>query len=84
MRRRFWTICYAQQKKGDVAELRRHVHSLRSNCATVGDNDLAMRCGALESLAATGRTDGVMELVAQITVRYRQAAEELLKMLRQL
>ncbi len=51
---------------GDLEQLHRGAHTLRSNAATFGATDLAVACRALEQAAGDGATDVIRERVARV------------------
>jgi CheY-like chemotaxis protein len=59
----------------DAASLRRASHSLKSNAAEFGASDLTEQCRQLEALAASGRTDGAVDLLTQIEYAYAVVAK---------
>jgi HPt (histidine-containing phosphotransfer) domain-containing protein len=66
---------------GNSGELRRAAHTLKSNGATLGAEQFAELCRALEHRAKEGELDGASELVDRIEQEY-QALEEALSALR--
>jgi HPt (histidine-containing phosphotransfer) domain-containing protein len=58
-------------------ELRRAAHTLKSNGATLGAEEFAELCRALEQRAKTGELDGAAELVDRIEQEYRPLEEVL-------
>ena len=52
------------------AELRRAAHSLKSNSANLGANELMTYCLGLETLAKENRTDGAEAFVEKIVTAY--------------
>ena len=58
--------------EGNAEELRRAAHTLKSNGATLGANDFAERCRALEQCAKSGRIDEATELVAAVEQAFEQ------------
>jgi PAS domain S-box-containing protein len=58
-------------------ELRRAAHTLKSNGATLGAEQFAELCRALEHCAKEGELDGASELVDQIEQEYRPLEEAL-------
>jgi PAS domain S-box-containing protein len=63
--------------EGDVQELRRGAHTLKTHGRTFGAGALADVCQRLETLGATGTLDGAGELVEQIAAEYGRAAAAL-------
>lgn len=65
--------------RGDVAAVRRGVHSLRSSSAYVGAVHLSALCAQAEGLAAPDAQDrdGLPALLADIDREFRQVAEHL-------
>ena len=63
--------------EGDVQQLRRGAHTLKSQAWTFGAPALADLCQRLETLAAAGTPDGAAELVDQIAAEYGRAAAAL-------
>jgi PAS domain S-box-containing protein len=63
--------------EGDVQELRRGAHTLKTHGRTFGAGALADLCQRLETLAAAGTLDGAGELVEQIAAEYGRAAAAL-------
>jgi CheY-like chemotaxis protein len=58
-------------------ELRRAAHTLKSNGATLGAEQFAELCRALEHCAKEGELDGASELVDQIEQEYRPLEQAL-------
>jgi PAS domain S-box-containing protein len=63
--------------EGDVHELRRGAHTLKSHARTFGADALGDACHRLETLGAAGTLDGAADLIEQITVEYGRAAAAL-------
>jgi PAS domain S-box-containing protein len=59
-------------ERGNADELRRAAHTLKSNAATFGAEDLADRCRTLERVAVAGPLDGAPELISRIEADYRR------------
>ena len=55
---------------GDMSELRRAAHSLKSNSANFGAFRLAELCAGVEAQAQAGASDRTIELVAQVEAEY--------------
>ncbi len=64
---------------GDVAILRRAVHSLKSNSAEFGAHTLSALCQELETMCKTDALAGADELVGRIDAEYAQVKVELKK-----
>jgi len=67
-------------EEGDVDELRRAAHTLKSNGATFGAREFSELCRRLEEQARTGELDGAYGLVDRIEEEYetfRRALTEL-------
>jgi CheY-like chemotaxis protein/HPt (histidine-containing phosphotransfer) domain-containing protein len=58
-------------------ELRRAAHTLKSNGATLGAEQFAERCRALEQRAKAGELNGASQVVDRIEQEYRPLAETL-------
>jgi CheY-like chemotaxis protein/HPt (histidine-containing phosphotransfer) domain-containing protein len=58
-------------ERGDLDELRRAAHSLKSNGQTFGAKQFAELCRSLEDRAKRGEVDGASELVDRIDDTYR-------------
>jgi PAS domain S-box-containing protein len=63
--------------EGDVQELRRGAHTLKTHGRTFGAVALADVCQRLETLGAAGTLDGAGELVEQIAAEYGRTAAAL-------
>jgi PAS domain S-box-containing protein len=64
---------------GQVEEVRRHAHTLKSTAASFGATELSDLCRRLEALAQAGSLDGAGDLVQAIVARFagvRTALEE--------
>ena len=55
---------------GDLEVLLRGSHTLKSNAASFGADDLMAICGELETRARAGSIEGADDLVRQITVEF--------------
>jgi CheY-like chemotaxis protein len=62
-------------EQGDPEEVRRAAHTLKSNGATFGGEDLSQLCRELEQRAKDGRLDGAGELADRIEQSYARLAE---------
>ena len=62
---------------GDAGALRRAAHTFKSNSRTFGASALADLCQEIEGRAATGTTDGLAPLVAQVIAGYPGVATAL-------
>jgi histidine phosphotransfer protein HptB len=63
--------------KGDVAEVRRAAHTLKSNGATFGAGHFSELCRELEEQAKRSDLAGAPELAARIEAEYALLAEAL-------
>ena len=59
-------------EQGDADALRRTAHTLKSNGATFGAEELSRLCRELEELGAAGRTEGAAELVMRVEAEYER------------
>jgi HPt (histidine-containing phosphotransfer) domain-containing protein len=62
---------------GDTGETRRIAHSLKSNGADFGAQELSKLCAQLEERARSGSLDGAPELAARIAAEYKYVAAQL-------
>ena len=63
--------------ESNPAELRRAAHSLKSNSANFGADDLASLCRELELRAAEGLLEGAADRLARIEDGYAEVEREL-------
>jgi CheY-like chemotaxis protein len=62
---------------GDAQQLSRSAHTLKSNAATFGANDLSALCRELELLARSGDITGAPPLIDRSDVEYERVAKAL-------
>ncbi len=62
---------------GEVKAVRQSAHSLKSNAATLGAQELEMSCRELEGVAREGHLDGAAAMLARIESGYPQAIDAL-------
>jgi CheY-like chemotaxis protein/nitrogen-specific signal transduction histidine kinase/HPt (histidine-containing phosphotransfer) domain-containing protein len=68
---------------GDADKTRRFIHTLRSNCAIAGADDLAAQCLEIERQLVSGGIGDSNERIEQVAARYRKATDELLTIQRE-
>ena len=51
---------------GDIAEATRYAHSMKSNCSTVGAEEMQEQCRALEKLCRQGEIDSARKFYAEL------------------
>jgi signal transduction histidine kinase/CheY-like chemotaxis protein len=68
---------HAALDENKTEELRRAVHTLKSNAKNFGADTLGDACQELETLAKDGKTEGAAEFLAKIETAYEQARVEL-------
>ena len=54
---------------GDSAKAARHAHSMKSNCSTVGAEQLQEPCRTLEEMCRQGEIDNARKLYAELVPR---------------
>jgi HPt (histidine-containing phosphotransfer) domain-containing protein len=64
-------------QRGDVDELRRTAHTLKSNGATFGGQSFAEACRELEERAKSGDLSGAAELVDRVEAEYTRFEQAL-------
>ncbi|MGB8647523.1 MAG: GAF domain-containing protein [Anaerolineae bacterium] len=62
---------------GKTQDLRRFVHTLKSNCAQFGAMPMAALCQQAENITDTGSTEGIADLLDRIEAEYARAQSEL-------
>jgi HPt (histidine-containing phosphotransfer) domain-containing protein len=62
---------------GDAAGLRMAAHTLKSNAATFGGDELAETCQELERIGASGAVDGAAELLPRAEGEFERLRAEL-------
>jgi HPt (histidine-containing phosphotransfer) domain-containing protein len=63
---------HASLERGDVEELRRAAHTLKSNGQTFGAASFSERCRELEEQARSGELAGADELAGRIDLEYAE------------
>jgi len=64
-------------EQGDLNQVERAVHSLKSSAGNLGAMQLMEMCGRIEALASAGKADQVSALTDELTEAYNQAAARL-------